>query len=68
MLNSENALYSGPRKDGNKDDKAHPPIYPVKLARESDFKTIDEAKVYKLLSSHFLAQVSKDAVAEETSV
>jgi len=30
-------LYGGAR-EGNKDDKAHPPIYPVKLASKNDFE------------------------------
>lgn len=33
LLDYENQLFMGPRK-GNKDDKAHPPIHPVKLATE----------------------------------
>jgi DNA topoisomerase-3 len=31
LLNFDEKLWVGPRK-GNKDDKAHPPIHPVKLA------------------------------------
>ncbi len=34
-------LFGGPR-EGNKDDKAHPPIYPVKLASKKDFEKKEE--------------------------
>lgn len=61
-------LYGGPR-DGGKDDKAHPPIHPVKLAIKAfDFKTDNEAAIYQLLVKHFLASVSRDATGLETKV
>ena len=41
LLKFENKLFGGPRK-GNKDDKSHPPIHPVKLARNEDFQTPTE--------------------------
>ena len=56
-----------PPRGGNKDDKAHPPIHPVKAAKEEDM-TPDEWKVYELVSRHFLACVSKDAIGNETKV
>ena len=52
--------YGGPR-NGNKDDKAHPPIHPVKNA-DRDRLSGDEWRIYELLSRHFLATLSKDAV------
>jgi DNA topoisomerase-3 len=54
-------MWGGP-SNGNKDDKAHPPIHPVKLARDSDFENPTEAKIYEFVTRHFLACVSKDAV------
>jgi DNA topoisomerase-3 len=52
---------------GKLDDKAHPPIHPVKFA---DPNTLDnnEKKIYELLVRHFLASVSPDAKGQETSV
>jgi DNA topoisomerase-3 len=59
-------LFAGPRK-GMKDDKAHPPIHPVKFApRES--MTDQEWKIYDLLSRHFLATMAKDALGSETKI
>lgn len=36
MLNGD--MWQGPRQ-GNKDDQAHPPIHPVKLARENELES-----------------------------
>jgi DNA topoisomerase IA len=41
LLNKDIKLYGGAR-EGNNDDKAHPPIYPVKLASQSDFEKKEE--------------------------
>ena len=41
LLDFDKKLFKGPRK-GSKDDKAHPPIHPVKLAEAEDFKTPTE--------------------------
>lgn len=60
-------MFKGPRK-GTKDDKAHPPIHPVKLAEASDFKTANEEKIYTFLVKHFLASLSADAIGEETKI
>ena len=62
LLNKK--TWAGPR-NGSKDDKAHPPIHPVKgleLISETDMKS----KVYDLISRHFLASLTKDAVGSET--
>ena len=53
-------LYGGPR-NGKKDDKAHPPIHPVKLARRHELSP-EEWRIYELVARHFLATLSKDAV------
>ena len=60
-------MFGGPRK-GNKDDKSHPPIHPVKLAKDEDFQTPQEKKVYDLLVRHFLASISRDAIGDQTSI
>ena len=60
-------LYGGPR-NGDKDDKAHPPIHPVKVAGEKDFESPMELKIYDLICRHFLASLSKDAIGNKTSV
>lgn len=67
LLDKELGLYGGPR-DGGKDDRAHPPIHPVRLARPSDFKSKQEEQIYLLLVKHFLASVSRDATGVETKL
>ena len=66
----ETNLWGGPR-NGTLDDKAHPPIHPVKNFDSENSKfQLDayEHKVYDIVCRHFLASISKDAVAEETTV
>ncbi|CAI2384895.1 unnamed protein product [Moneuplotes crassus] len=62
----EGDMYGGPR-NGSKDDKAHPPIHPVKLAHKSQLDN-SQWRVYDLICRHFLAVVSKDAVGNETTL
>lgn len=50
---------------GKKTDNAHPPIHPTK---KGDGLNGDEAKLYELITRHFLACVSKDAVGNETTI
>lgn len=50
---------------GKKTDNAHPPIHPTKYTNELRGK---EASMYELITRHFLACVSKDAVGQETVV
>lgn len=57
-------MWSGPR-NGRLDDKAHPPIHPVKNANR-DQLTSEEWRIYDLLARHFLATISKDAIGAET--
>mmetsp|Transcript_10587 Transcript_10587/g.17777 ORF Transcript_10587/g.17777 Transcript_10587/m.17777 type:complete len:256 (+) Transcript_10587:355-1122(+) len=59
-------MWAGPR-NGNQDDKAHPPIHPVKLARQEQLN-LQEWKVYDLLIRQFLGSMAKDAVGSETSI
>ncbi len=58
--------YDRPRA-GGRDDKAHPPIHPVNHLPK-DSVTPDEYKVYELITRHFLACLSRDAVGEEKQV
>ena len=64
LLNNEG--WSQPR-EGKSDDKAHPPIHPVKLANKENLSD-DEWKIYELISRHFLASVSKDAEGKKTVI
>ena len=57
----------GPPKKGKHDDKAHPPIHPVKNAQRDQLSE-PEWKIYELLSRHFLATLSLDAVGSETMI
>jgi len=59
-------MFAGP-KQGRKDDKAHPPIHPVKHADRAAL-TDSEWKIYDLLTRHFLATLAKDAIGSETKV
>ena len=59
-------IWSGPR-NGKLDDKAHPPIHPVKNANREQLEP-QEYKIYDLLTRHFLATISKDAVGSETTI
>ena len=59
-------MWGGP-KNGKQDDKAHPPIHPVKHASKSELGH-DEWRVYELVARHFLACISKDAVGSETKI
>jgi DNA topoisomerase-3 len=62
----ETCLYKYP-KSGGHDDKAHPPIHPVKLLQKGETPP-DEWAIYELVTRHFLACCSKDALGEETYV
>lgn len=57
----------GPRpRVGKKTDKAHPPIHPTKAAKGE--LQGNDARVYELITRHFLACVSEDAIGKETTV
>ena len=58
--------YNNP-KMGSGDDKAHPPIHPVRYA-ENDQLNAKEKKVYDLIMRHFLATLSPDAKGQETTI
>lgn len=67
LLDKTLKLWGGAKK-ATKDDKAHPPIHPVKLAGDEDFTTNEESRVYDLILRHFLASVSRDAVGSKAIV
>nr|PIM04076.1 DNA topoisomerase family protein [Toxoplasma gondii COUG] len=53
--------------DGARDDKAHPPIHPLKLMQRSELEE-EEWKLYEFVTRHFLACCSEDAFGFETRV
>ena len=55
-----------PRKGGH-DDNSHPPIHPVKRAERGELDG-EEWRVYELITRHFLACCSKDAIGDETDI
>jgi DNA topoisomerase-3 len=59
-------MYMRPR-NGKSDDKAHPPIHPVKIGNKNDLG-MDEWRIYEFICRHFLASISKDAIGSETKV
>ncbi|XP_050346470.1 DNA topoisomerase 3-alpha [Nymphalis io] len=64
---AQNILDSGgptPRQ-GNKSDKAHPPIHPTKYAHDLSG---NEQRLYEFIVRSFLACCSKDAQGQETTV
>ena len=54
--------YQNP-KVGNKDDQAHSPIHPTKIATQDQLSPA-EWRVYDLISRHFFACCSQDANGE----
>ncbi len=57
-----------PPKRGKHDDKAHPPIHPVKHLVQGPDVTNDEWRIYELVTRYFLGCCSKDAKGDETNV
>ncbi|KAF0852953.1 mitochondrial DNA topoisomerase III [Andalucia godoyi] len=53
-------------REGRSNDNAHPPIHPTKFT--TDFENDNERKVYELVTRHFLACCSQDAIGSETVV
>ncbi|CAK8696344.1 unnamed protein product [Clavelina lepadiformis] len=59
-------LDGGPTpRNGRSTDKAHPPIHPTKFTCSL---TGNEAKIYELITRHFLACCHRDAQGHETTV
>ncbi len=59
-------MWGGP-KNGKQDDKAHPPIHPVKIIQKDELHG-NEWRIYEMIARHFLASISKDAVGSETKI
>ena len=63
---AQRVLANGPNpRNGNKTDKAHPPIHPTKYAPNL---TGNEKRIYELIVRHFLATLDRDAVGFETTI
>lgn len=63
---AQRVIGNGPNpRNGNKTDKAHPPIHPTKFAPNLNG---DEKRIYELIVRHFLATLDKDAVGFETTI
>ncbi|KAM3178994.1 hypothetical protein ACTXT7_001501 [Hymenolepis weldensis] len=52
-------------RNGKKSDHAHPPIHPLKVGNNLQG---NEARLYELITRHFLACLSEDAKGAETTV
>eukprot|EP00750_Incisomonas_marina_P006233 INCI14379.1.p1 GENE.INCI14379.1~~INCI14379.1.p1 ORF type:complete len:903 (-),score=130.56 INCI14379.1:65-2773(-) len=52
-------------RQGNRNDKAHPPIHPTKKAPNLQG---DEKRIYELVTRYFLACCSNDAIGHQTVV
>ena len=59
--------FQNPR-NGQNDDKAHPPITPCKAVDPETIGDPTQRSVYKLIAKHYLACCSRDAVGRETSI
>ena len=66
LLNEQDNRYNNP-KMGKGDDKAHPPIHPVRYSGNENLNQ-KEKKIYDLILRHFLATVSPDAKGQETTI
>lgn len=64
QLLDDQGAFDKPR-NGQKNDKAHPPIHPTAHANGL---TGDDKKVYDYVTRRFLASCSKDAIGEETKI
>jgi DNA topoisomerase-3 len=55
-------------RNGQHDDNAHPPITPCKAVDPESIGNIDKRRLYSLITKHYLACVSRDAVGKETTL
>jgi len=60
------ASFEWPR-GGAKDDEAHPPIHPLRAAAPGELAG-NEARIYELITRHFLACCARDAKGRQTTV
>jgi DNA topoisomerase-3 len=49
-------------------DQAHPPIHPIKSVSLASLASDNERNIYELVTKHFLACCSRDAVGSQTDV
>uniref|UniRef100_A0A8C9GT69 DNA topoisomerase n=1 Tax=Piliocolobus tephrosceles TaxID=591936 RepID=A0A8C9GT69_9PRIM len=63
----EKGKYKIPKK-GKLNDKAHPPIHPVKNLNKSTEINMKEWMVYEFICRHFLAVCSDDAIGHNTKI
>lgn len=54
--------------NGGHDDQSHPPIHPTKNINLNELENEDEKKIYELVSRHFIACCSRDAIGNQTNV
>lgn len=66
-ISDDPAKNYGPPKKGKLDDKAHPPIHPVKNVEHKKLEG-SEWKIYELICRHFLACLSRDSIANQTKM
>lgn len=59
-----NGKFKTPKK-GKHNDNSHPPIHPVKYTPLSAIRDNDQRKLYELVTRHFLACCSEDAIGEK---
>lgn len=64
---TDEGKFKTPRK-GKHDDKAHPPIHPIRAAARSELKDEASWKVYEFITRHFLACCSDDAKGDSTQI
>lgn len=57
-----------PPRQGNHNDKAHPPIHPVAMVTPDALSGINERKVYEFVVRRFLACCSDNAQGESTTI
>lgn len=55
-------------RNGGKNDEAHPPIHPLRMMRPDELGDDFERKIYELVTRHFLACCSRDAIGSETNI
>jgi len=53
-------------REGSGDDKAHPPIYPIRGARRGELRSDKERMVYDFIVRHFLATLMPPAILEKS--
>ncbi len=55
-------------KQGKNNDNSHPPIHPTKYINPASLQDNDQRRLYELITRHFLACCSDDALGSETII